>query len=420
MEFREISLRSIRSNNFDDLKDFLARKNPNSSFEVLLDQEIALEVAQQTGSREIQSWITRRRTWDAEEFTPESEFSPADQFLSILWQDLSLSLSRKMEVLRRNVEISQNSAIICFPGGSELSLLVSFSAASRSDAGRLRPLTVTTKPEGMLEMERFLDGTDRERKNELKKAIISVDKLTFFKDVVLHVNRQTEDVFGPTIDTVLIADVLSRRIQDVGKPDTSVLEVGPGSGLIAVSAASIEYVERVCAIEINSASAVCTLKNMQINGFKPASSLKSISVRAEKFAPTTLSERFDYVVCNPPYIPEVSASENFRASGYGAAISGLELYFEIFNSLDRLLRPNGRALFMMSSVSYDEVKHEVPAGYTIEECKGFEFRRVPLDLDLLWDRPEWREYLLDRGSIEQSESGQLFHKLIPVWIYRAE
>lgn len=420
MSFREICLSALKEGNFGALKEHLIKQRPNASFEILLDQEVALEVANATGSKEIQTWITRRRTWDAEEFTPKSKFSNADQFLSMLWQDLSQELSRKMEKLRRNVDISPNSAIICFPGGRNLSILVSFSAVSKSDAGRLRPLSATRSPEGMLELERLMEGADRERKGELKKAIISVDKITFFRDVILHVNRQSEDVFGPTIDTVLIADLLAERIRRDGVKDVSVLEVGPGSGLIAVSAASLDLVRRVCAIEINSASASCTLKNMQINGFKPSSEIKSISVRAENFAPSQIRETFDYIVCNPPYIPELDGHEKLKATGYGAAISGLELYSAIFDSLDYLLAPGGRALLMNSSVSIDQVRSLVPEGFVLEECSESEIRKVPLDLDLLWDRPDWRQSLIDGGHIEVGESQQMLHTLIPAWVCKAQ
>ena len=419
MSFRNICFAALTNGDFAALEDHLVRQRPHESFEVLLDQEIALKVAEATGSKEIQTWITRRRTWDPESFEPNYEFTPADRLLSRLWQDLSLSLSRKMEVLRRNVDISSNSAVTCFPGGAKLSLLVSFSAVSRSGVGRLRPLSVERDPKAMLEIETLLKGTDTERKGELKKAIISVDKLTFYKKTIVHVNRQTEDVFGPTIDTVLLSNTLSDEIFGARNQNVSVLEVGPGSGLISVYAASMDEVDRICAIEINAPSAACTLKNMQINGLKPSSARKSISIRAERFSLDTISERFDYIVCNPPYIPEIDNGENLKSSGYGAAISGLELYWEIFQSLERLLTPRGKALFMTSSVSFDEVKTAVPDGYTLTIAAPETHRKVPLDLDLLWERPEWRASLNEKGLIELGDGGQMFHTLVPVWVYKA-
>lgn len=417
MNFRDACLEALNTGTFKSLEVYLKSHQYHDSFEVLFDPEIALEVARGTETTEIQNWITRRQTWDTGNFGPADKFTNAERLLSVLWQNLSQSLNRKMEELRRHANVSSNGAVICFPGGAKLSVLVSFNDATTAGVARLRPLSVGVSPEGMLEIERLLQDTTRERKNELKKAIISVDKITLFRSTIIHVNRQLEDVFGPTIDTILLTSILAEELHSAPQKNISVLEIGPGSGLIAVHAASIEKVSRVCAVEINFPSVACTIKNFAVNGFRPSSRFKSISIRAEKFSPSLYDEKFDYIVCNPPYIPELEDVEKLKSSGYGAAISGLELYSEIFSSLDQLLAPLGRALLMTSSVSLLDVEKLKPDQYRITRAESSS-RRVPLDLDLLWDRPDWRQSLIDKKAIELGEDGQMFHTLVPIWVER--
>ncbi|WP_104017818.1 methyltransferase [Roseovarius nitratireducens] len=418
MNETEIALarEAIESGNFSVLMQEQERLADSSTIGLIAQSEICDLISEGLEPGGPTSWITSETTWNSATFGPDRELSLQQRFLHSLWQVFSLRIARKLEHLQSKVRISSKGAVICFPGGYDLSVLVSFSAANSLGSAYLRPLVSIREPTGMLDLERFLENSTPKEKNAIKAAVTSVDKLVYHRGALIHVDRQRENVFGPTVDTVVLSEILNSDLRKNNDKSTSVLEIGPGSGLITVTAALSPATARVVSVEINEDAANCTLKNLQVNGLKPSSNHVSVSVRAEKFEPKLIGETFDYVVCNPPYVPEADSLEKLGATGYGKAISGLELYDDILSNFGYLLNSGGKVLLMMSSVSSDYALSRIPKGHEREFPLGLNGYRVPFDLDLLWDRPEWKESLLQKGAIEQDATGNLFHRIIPVWV----
>jgi release factor glutamine methyltransferase len=74
----------------------------------------------------------------------------------------------------------------------------------------------------------------------------------------------------------------------------SVLEVGTGTGLVAMSAA--RHAGRVVATDLNALSVRCARMNVLNNGLGGRVEV----YEGDMFAPVT-GERFDLIICNPPY-----------------------------------------------------------------------------------------------------------------------
>jgi len=410
---------AIKNGNFSDLERWLRKNQDSITLGLLQNPIIRSAVTNGLESDDINQWIINATTWNPESFGVSEQLSHAEHFLHVLWSALSFKIAKKMETLNRLVDIKNSGSIICFPGGSDFSLLIAFSSVSGSGSFHLRPLSAREMPGGMLDLENYFKNAHPREKNAIKSAVTSVDKIVFHRGTIIHVDRQKENVFGPTIDTIILTEILNSHLNSCDEGDMhSVLEVGPGSGLITTAVATHNKVSRVVSVEINGDAVNCTLKNLKINGIKPSSKLQSISVRAEKFSPQNLGERFDFVVCNPPYIPEDPSIEDFTATGYGLAISGLDLYDQLFKNLNILLNENGQLLIMMSSVSYDLVIKKLPTEFVATPALRGERRRVPLDLDLLWGRPEWKDHLTQEKLIEETTDGEIFHWLIPIWVQR--
>lgn len=408
---------AIESGDFSHLVREQERLDDSSTIGLIVQNEIQELISESLDGCGPASWITSEATWNSATFGPDHELSLQQRFLHSLWQVFSFRIARKLERLQSKVRISNKGAIICFPGGYNLSVLVSFSMANAGGSAYLRPIASIEDPTGMLDLEGFLENSTPKEKNAIKSAVTSVDKLVYHRGALIHVDRQRENVFGPTVDTVVLSEILNSDLQNSGDKSISVLEIGPGSGLITVTAALNPATARVVSIEINEDAANCTLKNLQVNGVKPSSNHMSVSVRAEKFEPKLIGETFDYVVCNPPYVPESGSLEKLGATGYGKAISGLELYDDILSNLDHLVSPSGKVLLMMSSASLEYALSRIPKGHEREFPLGPDGYRVPFDLDLLWERPEWKESLLQQGAIEQDPTGNLFHRIVPVWVH---
>ena len=77
-------------------------------------------------------------------------------------------------------------------------------------------------------------------------------------------------------------------------PDSAVLEIGTGTGLVALSAA--RRASRVVATDVNPAAARCAKLNAVANGLAS----KVEVYEGDMFAPVA-GRKFDLILCNPPY-----------------------------------------------------------------------------------------------------------------------
>jgi release factor glutamine methyltransferase len=110
-------------------------------------------------------------------------------------------------------------------------------------------------------------------------------------------------VHRPRSDTWLLADVMrSQRIAGA-----KVADLCTGSGALAIVAARAGA-ERVVAVDISLRSTVAARGNARLNGC-------SVEVRRGDLFESLDGERFDMIVCNPPYVPaETDALPRHRAT----------------------------------------------------------------------------------------------------------
>lgn len=120
------------------------------------------------------------------------------------------------------------------------------------------------------------------------------------------------------------------------KNDSTVLDMGAGSGILAVVAAA--RARRVVAVDVNSEAVRCARINVLLNRVE-----KKVDVRrGDLFAPVA-GERFDLVLFNPPF---------FR----GAPDQGFDTAWRATDTVERFaaqlaahLTPTGCALVILSS-----------------------------------------------------------------------
>jgi tRNA1(Val) A37 N6-methylase TrmN6 len=401
----------------DAFESMLHREILSDGFSILLEPSIEEGVAHQLGTDDVSEWILRPLTWDIREYGPAKALGPADTFLLVLWQDLEGRLQRKFDSLFRRTTVADRGAILCFFGVAGLSIIVEYKRAPGGPV-RLRPIAVVPAPRGLFELtDILLAAATPEHANALKAAVLSVDKIVYQRGLLVHVDRQREDIFGPSIDTVVLAELLVASLVDTDARGVAALEIGAGSGLLTTALASSDAVSSVTAVDVNPASISCTLKNLQVNGTELNANRPVMSIRGEQFSANSFVTPFDVVVCNPPYIPEPDAKFRGVKDSYATAVGGLELCEHILRNIDSLLTETGRLLFMTSSTSEAEVARFLPAGFrTTPAYPGA--LRVPLDVDSVWRNREWQRELLEDGRIERDDRGVLWHRLEPVWIER--
>ncbi|WP_327318662.1 HemK2/MTQ2 family protein methyltransferase [Streptomyces sp. NBC_01235] len=144
-------------------------------------------------------------------------------------------------------------------------------------------------------------------------------------------------VYPPQADTRLLERAM-RRERITG--ETDVLDLGTGSGLLAVEAARLGG--RVTAVDISWRAIAATWLNALLNG-------QSLHVRHGDLATAVPGRRFDLVTANPPYVPAPSATPpRGLARAWDAGRDGRLLIDRICDTAPTVLRPTGTLLIVHS------------------------------------------------------------------------
>ncbi|UXY30845.1 HemK2/MTQ2 family protein methyltransferase [Streptomyces sp. HUAS TT20] len=145
-------------------------------------------------------------------------------------------------------------------------------------------------------------------------------------------------VYAPQADTRLLGRALCReRITE----KTDVLELGTGSGVLAVAAARLGG--RVTAVDISWRAVVVAWINALLNG-------QRLRVRhGDLTTAVPGGRRFDLVIANPPYVPAPSgAPPRGFARAWDAGTDGRLLIDRICDTAPKVLRPAGTLLIVHS------------------------------------------------------------------------
>ncbi len=157
-------------------------------------------------------------------------------------------------------------------------------------------------------------------------------------------------VYPPQEDTALLIEALSRL--EI-RAETAVLDVCTGSGAVALAAADGGSCD-VTAVDISRRAVWTTRWNARLRGRR--------GVRAYRADVTDLGrtamrctgtrgagQRFDVIVCNPPYVPAPPGTDTRGADrAWDAGARGRALLDPLCRLLPTLLNPGGRLLIVQS------------------------------------------------------------------------
>lgn len=152
-----------------------------------------------------------------------------------------------------------------------------------------------------------------------------------------------ENVLIPRIDTEILIEKLIDEI-NARSGDIEILDIGTGSGAIAVTVAK-ETKVKVTAVDVSPKALEIAKQNAKLNQVEVEFILSDLFENVGE-------RKFDIIVSNPPYIetdeidklmPEVKDFEPILALDGGE--SGLEFYEKIVNSAPKFLKPNGKLFF---------------------------------------------------------------------------
>lgn len=173
----------------------------------------------------------------------------------------------------------------------------------------------------------------------------------------------TPDVFIPRPDTETLVVEALERLESMAAPN--VLELGTGSGCIAVALAKNHPQISVTAVDVSPAALTVARRNADRNGVAE----RVRFLESELFAEVPADEQFDAVLSNPPYVPEdevpeldpqVSRHEPQLALAGGP--DGLDVIRRIVPESPGFLRPGGLLLLECSPEQTAAVAELMAAG----------------------------------------------------------
>ncbi len=193
--------------------------------------------------------------------------------------------------------------------------------------------------------------------------------LTGFQEFYGHALEVTPAVLIPRPETELLVDTAVRLLPP--RPDVSVLELGTGSGCIAITLALAQpYWQVVATDRCLQALAVARRNSRRLQA-------RVGLVAADWFAPLG-GARFDLIVSNPPYVaegdPHLSSLTHEPRHALTDGADGLSALRAIIASAGEHLRPGG---ILLLEHGYDQG----PQVHALAREQGFHAVETLLDLE---------------------------------------
>ena len=185
----------------------------------------------------------------------------------------------------------------------------------------------------------------------------------------------TSEVLSPRPETEFIVEEALACLRTAGaRPPVTLVDVGTGSGCLAISLARELPGARVLATDVSEAALAVAARNARRHGVDERVEFRRVSLL------DGITETLHLIVSNPPYVatgdirglpPEVREFEPFVALDGGA--DGLDLIRELLRSASTALEPGGWLIFEFGYGQEDGVREAIAGS-------GLELVRIREDL----------------------------------------
>ncbi len=194
-----------------------------------------------------------------------------------------------------------------------------------------------------------------------------IQHLIGYREFFLLDVEVSPDVLIPRPETELLVTEALNRSKGIAVP--RLLDIGTGSGCIAVAIANRLPAAQVTASDISTKALEVARRNAQRH--RVAERIRF--VEGDLFAPISSSERFDVIVSNPPYVsnPEFEKLpphiRNFEPRmALAAGPEGYEIYDRLIPTAINFLEPGGWLLLEIGFAQEEGIKQRLAnAGFEV-------------------------------------------------------
>ena len=208
-----------------------------------------------------------------------------------------------------------------------------------------------------------------------KHRIFEYDGVTTISDAS-HIN-----VWSPSIDTVLFAQALDKVFKK-RKNFKTAAEIGTGSGFLSkYILAKVKNLKSMLVLDINPYAIKSAMDNIKDSRaiFYAGDGLKKIK-----------NEKFDLLICNPPYVPRPKSIDDNPYEGVGV------LNYLIQHG-QKHLNKDGILVTNVSSLCWDLVMKTQPE----LPYKIIAKMRVPLKVNNILNNKAWLDYLVKNQGLKR-------------------
>ncbi|MGC9098987.1 MAG: HemK2/MTQ2 family protein methyltransferase [Candidatus Micrarchaeia archaeon] len=181
--------------------------------------------------------------------------------------------------------------------------------------------------------------------------------------------EESELVYKPAEDSFLAMKAISKIASKMGRKEVDVADIGTGTGLLGIYAASMLNTKRLVLADINPHAVELAKRNYKLNRLK----LKNKNTDVEIIRSDLLQNiqgRFNLIIFNAPYLRgSISSHLPIIEKAWNGGRRGIEVSEEYLNEAQTKLRENGTVLLIASSLSdFEGLKERIKElGYRIDD-----------------------------------------------------
>lgn len=405
--------------NFNDWDKAINKTVYSDGFLAFLEHPNSQSLLNHYGFDNLNKWILNADTWSAQYFDPRNDNDSKAMILYALWSHFKNSVTDLLKQSRLRSNLPTSGGILVYTAGLSKCLVLKYNIDS--EFPKLELIDIINNPQSAFDFWGTILKAELREKNSLKEILSTGHKIIIHRGVIIHVDRRKDlQVFGPSIDTLLVNEILSQEIYENEIVIEKALEIGCGNGLITVSLAkSCKNLNEIYSLDINFNAIYCVHKNINANINPFILSKKKVYLTNGEYGTSLFNTKYNLIVCNPPYIPlEDSKKDINKKIDYFQAVGGLELVDEILSSLNEVLAHDGKLLLLVSNLSLDYTISKIPEQfkYTLPLPNG---HRVLFDVEAVLNDPNWLKFLTEKCGLI-IEKDNFFHDIYPIWISRKQ